>query len=96
MYYPPWPIVNFCYSALETLDFEVNPCHNTYMKNNQTNPSLLNSTERLDLQNKLYDARKKYAQALQLVEAKKYEIALLNQFLHILDDTPLFDEMFGG
>ena len=33
MYYQPWPIVNFCYSALETLDFEVNPCHTTYMKN---------------------------------------------------------------
>ena len=96
MYYPPWPIVNFCYSALETLDFLPNPCNTNNMKNNQTNPSLLNSTERLDLQNKLYDARKKYAQALQLVEAKKYEIALLNQFLHILDDTPLFDEMFGG
>ena len=96
MYYSPWPIVKFCYSEVKPLDFLPNPCHNTYMKNNQTNPSLLNSTERLDLQNKLYDARKKYAQALQLVEAKKYEIALLNQFLHILDDTPLFDEEFGG
>ena len=96
MYYSPWPTVKFCYSALETLDFWPDWCHNTYMKNNETNPALLNSTERLDLQRKLYDARKKYAQALQLVEAKKYEIALLNQELHLLNDTPLFEEMFGG
>jgi hypothetical protein len=33
MYYRPCSIVKFCYSGLKTLDFEVNPCHTTYMKN---------------------------------------------------------------
>jgi len=36
MYYSPWPIVKFCYSASKPLDFWAKICHTTYMKNNQT------------------------------------------------------------
>ena len=35
MYYRPWSNVKFCYSAPKPLDFEVNPCHTTYMKNKE-------------------------------------------------------------
>ena len=36
MYYSPWPFVKFCYSTPKTLDFEVNPCHTTYMKKKES------------------------------------------------------------
>ena len=97
MYYSPWPNVKFCYSALETLDFWPDWCHNTYMKNNET---VMSTKDWEELYVRVYAA---YDYAGLRNETVR---ALLGEALDNLmgispkrdtsKDTPMFDEVYGG
>ena len=97
MYYRPWPIVNFCYSTPKTLDFEVNPCHNTYMKNNET---VMSTKDWEEIYVRVYAAydyaglRNETVRAL-LGEALDNLIGISPR-RDTSKDTPMFDEVYGG